>query len=128
MPGNTDLRYHISRLNKNPQHISCRVCLVIMSRLFTCQNHLSLLQRNRVLRDADPFGHQPTYVAAEAIFRMYELEESYYYAANNKGNEQTVHMRRLICGFVVCITRITCLLLACHSLVSRHFRFVIFGS
>ena len=25
MPGNTDLRYHISRLNKNPQHISCRV-------------------------------------------------------------------------------------------------------
>ena len=27
MPGNTDLRYHISRLNKNPQHISCRVFL-----------------------------------------------------------------------------------------------------
>ena len=27
MPGNTDLRYHISRLNKNPQHISCRVNL-----------------------------------------------------------------------------------------------------
>ena len=25
MPGNTDLRYHISRLNQNPQHISCRV-------------------------------------------------------------------------------------------------------
>ena len=25
MPGNTNLRYHISRLNKNPQHISCRV-------------------------------------------------------------------------------------------------------
>ena len=23
--GNTDLRYHISRLNQNPQHISCRV-------------------------------------------------------------------------------------------------------
>ena len=23
--GNTDLRYHISRLNPNPQHISCRV-------------------------------------------------------------------------------------------------------
>ena len=28
MPGNTDLRYHISRLNKNPQHISCRVLMV----------------------------------------------------------------------------------------------------
>ena len=27
MPGNTDLRYHISRLNKSPQHISCRVNL-----------------------------------------------------------------------------------------------------
>ena len=27
MPGNTDLRYHISRLNRNPQHISCRVGL-----------------------------------------------------------------------------------------------------
>ena len=25
VPGNTDLLYHISRLNKNPQHISCRV-------------------------------------------------------------------------------------------------------
>ena len=27
MPDNTDLRYHISRLNKTPQHISCRVTI-----------------------------------------------------------------------------------------------------
>ena len=25
--GNTDLRYHLSRLNQNPQHISCKVDL-----------------------------------------------------------------------------------------------------
>ena len=28
MLGNTDLRYHISRLYKHPQHITCRVLKV----------------------------------------------------------------------------------------------------
>ena len=34
--GNTDLRYHLSRLNQSPQHISCRV--------ITCFGNFFLLQ------------------------------------------------------------------------------------
>ena len=53
MPGNTDLRYHISRLNKNPQHISCRVLLFQTKTINyslhvsgTLQDDVKLLQAN----------------------------------------------------------------------------------
>ena len=49
MPGNTDLRYHISRLNKIPQHISCRVYV--------------MMNKNNIIRakshtDNKQFGHE----------------------------------------------------------------------
>ena len=36
MPGNTDLQYHISRLNQNPQHISCRVNTLFLFQYYYC--------------------------------------------------------------------------------------------
>ena len=45
---NANLRYHLSRLNQNPQHISCRV--KIASTHFYGKNIKSLLLRSRVLK------------------------------------------------------------------------------